>query len=153
MVISSWASIQSVESTLVDACLADDEALATRLAGELDSPHTYASSKAAVARWVRRHALTEHWLGAGILLNAVAPGLVATPMIQAIADSPEARSALEAVMPRPMQRDAQPQEIAELLHWLASPLNSMIVGQVLFIDGGSELAVRGESTGRGPPGS
>ena len=38
-----------------------------------------------------------------------------------------------------------PEEIAELLLWLASPANSMMVGQVLFIDGGAEATVRGDT--------
>ncbi|HEY6355893.1 MAG TPA: SDR family NAD(P)-dependent oxidoreductase, partial [Burkholderiaceae bacterium] len=115
VVVSSWASIQTVEPALVDACLAGDEALAVALAKELDSPHTYATSKAAVARWTRRNALGADWLDAGILLNAIAPGMVATPMIQGIVDSPAVRAELEKFMPRPLRRDAQPREMAELL--------------------------------------
>jgi NAD(P)-dependent dehydrogenase (short-subunit alcohol dehydrogenase family) len=145
VVVSSWASIQTIEPALVDACLAGDEALAVRLTQELDSPHTYATSKAAVARWVRRNALEPDWLDAGILLNAIAPGMVATPMIQAIVDNPATRAEVERFMPRPLRRDAQPREIAELLCWLASPASSIVVGQVIFADGGSELAVRGDS--------
>ena len=145
VVVSSWASIQTVEPALIDACLADDEALAVRLAAELESPNTYATSKAAVARWVRRNALAPDWLDAGILLNAIAPGMVATPMIQAMIDSPETRAELEKFMPRPLRRDARPREIAELLCWLASPVSSIVVGQVIFADGGSELAVRGDA--------
>src|SRR4051794_18294628 len=40
----------------------------------------YPGSKLALARWVRRHAVTPDWVGAGIALNAIAPGLIATPM-------------------------------------------------------------------------
>lgn len=145
VIVSSWASIQPVEPALVEACLTGDESLAVKLAAELESPHTYASSKAAVARWVRRNALNQRWLGAGILLNAIAPGLVATPMTQQFIDHPQARAALEKVMPRPLGRDAQPCEIAELLCWLVSPANSLLIGQVMFVDGGAELAVRGDT--------
>jgi len=106
---------------------------------------TFATSKAAVARWVRRNALEPDWLDAGILLNAIARGMVATPMIQGVIDSPETRAEVEKFMPRPLRRDAQPREIAELLCWLASPASSMVVGQVIFADGGSELAVRGDT--------
>ena len=48
-------------------------------------------------------------------------------------------------MPMPIGRDARPEEIAELLLWLASPANSMMVGQILFIDGGAEATVRGDT--------
>jgi len=55
------------------------------------------------------------------------------------------RAQLEQAMPMPIGRDAQPEEIAELLLWLASPANSMMVGQILFIDGGAEATVRGDT--------
>jgi NAD(P)-dependent dehydrogenase (short-subunit alcohol dehydrogenase family) len=42
----------------------------------------YAASKLAVARWVRRHAVTVQWTGAGIRLNALAPGAIMTPLLQ-----------------------------------------------------------------------
>ena len=41
----------------------------------------YPASKIAVARWVRRHAVTDEWIGAGIRLIAVAPGVVDTAMV------------------------------------------------------------------------
>ncbi|WP_205781478.1 hypothetical protein [Planctomonas deserti] len=43
----------------------------------------YTTSKLSVARWVRRTAPTESWAGAGIALNAVAPGVILTPMTAA----------------------------------------------------------------------
>jgi len=45
----------------------------------------------------------------------------------------------------PIGRDARPEEMAELLLWLASPANSVMVGQVIFIDGGAEATVRGDT--------
>jgi hypothetical protein len=47
-------------------------------------------------------------------------------------------------MPMPIGHDAQPEEVAELLAWLATPANSMIVGQVIFVAGGAEATGRGE---------
>ena len=38
----------------------------------------------------------------------------------------------------PIGRHGKPEEVAELLLWLASPANSLMVGQLIFIDGGAE---------------
>ena len=79
------------------------------------------------------------------MLNGIAPGMVVTPMTQAMVDDKTVRAQLEQAMPMPIGRDARPEEIAELLLWLASPANSMMVGQMLFIDGGAEATVRGDT--------
>jgi len=42
----------------------------------------YAGSKLALARWVRRSAPGPEWAGAGVRLNAVAPGAVLTPLLR-----------------------------------------------------------------------
>lgn len=140
--VTSWASIQERHPALETAMLANDEALAVDIAQRDNSIHTYATTKAALARWLRNQAVTAEWLGAGILLNGVAPGLVATHMTQNIVDNPEVRAQVESFMPRPMGRDLQPRELAEAMAWLISPQNSAVCGQVLFVDGGAEVAVR-----------
>ena len=43
----------------------------------------YAASKIALSRWVRRQAVTPLWAGEGIRLNALAPGAVRTPLLEA----------------------------------------------------------------------
>lgn len=144
--IASWAALMSPDPALVDACLdgKDEAAVLERVQGISDPQFLYPVSKAALARWVRRHAIMPDWAGAGILLNAIAPGLVRTPMVASITENPDARAALAQHMPMPIGRDAEPREMAELLLWLASPENSMIVGQIIFADGGAEATVRGD---------
>lgn len=68
---------------VIDCCLAGDEAGAHAAADAAGSIMAYPASKAAVARWVRRQAPGPEWAGAGITLNAVAPGAVETPMLDA----------------------------------------------------------------------
>ncbi len=77
---------------------------------------------------------------AGVLVNAVAPGFVATRM--AVVDG---QDELESEWFHtnyvdnsrlPLQRAASPAEIAETVAWLASESNSYIAGQVLTVDGG-----------------
>ena len=66
-------------------------------------------------------------------------------MTQPMLDDKARRAQLEHVVPMPIGRHGGPEEIAELLLWLASPANSMMVGQMLFIDGGAEATVRGDT--------
>jgi NAD(P)-dependent dehydrogenase (short-subunit alcohol dehydrogenase family) len=142
--ISSFASVMQPDSELVQACLSGDEAEALRITESKNPATYYASSKAALARWIRHQAITANWAGAGILLNGIAPGIIETPMTQPMLDDRERRAQLEQQVPMPIGRHGQPQEVAELLLWLASPANSLMVGQMIFIDGGAEATVRGD---------
>jgi NAD(P)-dependent dehydrogenase (short-subunit alcohol dehydrogenase family) len=74
----------------------------------------------------------------GIRCNAVCPGDIDTPLVQAyfeIADDP---AALRAEIEReyPLGRIAQPQEIARAVVFLASDDSSFMSGQPLVVDGG-----------------
>jgi NAD(P)-dependent dehydrogenase (short-subunit alcohol dehydrogenase family) len=146
---SSLASVLPCDPAIVEACLAGDEASA-RAAAEASTPddggrpRVYSSSKTAVSRWVRRTAATPEYAGAGILLNAVAPGTVATPMVADVLASEEARAAWLAFLPNAQSRFPVAAEAAELFCWLASPENSLLIGQTVFADLGSELLIRGE---------
>jgi 3-oxoacyl-[acyl-carrier protein] reductase len=66
----------------------------------------------------------------GITVNAVAPGIIESPMTAA-AFPPEA---IERVVP--MKRPGQPQEVADLVEFLASERAAYISGQVISINGG-----------------
>ena len=61
---------------------------------------------------MRRSAPAVRWAGAGIPLNAVAPGVVATPMTQYRLDDPSRREALLGVVPMPLQRGAREGRLA-----------------------------------------
>lgn len=99
----------------------------------------YAASKLAIARWVRRTATSADWGGSGILLNAICPGLVETPMQNHAMENP----AVVALMSRiPLKRSAKPSELAEAFAFLASEANSYINGQLLYVDGGLEALFR-----------
>jgi len=145
--IASFASILPSDPELLEACLSGNEEAALRIAeskGGTGTGFYYSTSKAALARWIRRQAITTNWVKTGILLNAIAPAMVLTPMTRALTEDKAIRAGVEQYMPMPIGRDTKPEEIAELLLWLASPTNSMIVGQIIFVDGGAEATVRNE---------
>lgn len=127
--------------TLVDACLAGDEDEARRLGDELGAPVAYPCAKLAVARWVRRNAPTAEWAGAGITLNAIAPGYIETPMTAEIRQDPKIGPLLDQ-FPIPVGRPGRPEEIAALVAFLLGPDARYICGSVVLADGGSEAVLR-----------
>lgn len=146
VVVASLAALEDVDDALYERLLADDEAGAraeaerigttTNAAGSSD---IYSTTKKAIAQWVRTHAADPEWAGAGIALNAVAPGVIETPMTAAALQTAEGRAALDAGAPSPLNGPAAPPSApAALLAWLASAENTHVTGQIVFIDGGAE---------------
>jgi NAD(P)-dependent dehydrogenase (short-subunit alcohol dehydrogenase family) len=70
----------------------------------------------------------------GIRVNAIAPGLVKTPMTERIWGNPRGAEASLAL--HPLHRFGNPEEIAQAILFLASPEQSWLTGQVLGVDGG-----------------
>lgn len=70
----------------------------------------------------------------GIRVNAIAPGAVETPLLEAALKVPEVRDAVAAG--HPIKRIAQAQEIAEAAGWLLSDSASFVTGACVAIDGG-----------------
>jgi NAD(P)-dependent dehydrogenase (short-subunit alcohol dehydrogenase family) len=85
--------------------------------------------------------VTPEWIGSGVRLNAIAPGLIATPMT---ADSMDFILGLGEVYPIPIARPGLPEEIASLLAYLLSSEAAFFCGSVVFVDGGSDAAVRSD---------
>ncbi|MBD3223068.1 glucose 1-dehydrogenase [bacterium] len=71
----------------------------------------------------------------GVRVNAVAPGFIATEMVQAMPEKVRTMMAEKA----PMQRLGEPDEIAEAYLFLASDAASFVNGAVLSVDGGLTL--------------
>lgn len=149
-VVSSMASLQTVAADLVDAALAGDEARALEIAASYvtDDPQTgsviYSSSKRAISRWVRRESIKPQWAGAGIPLNAVAPGVVVTPMTEQLRSSEETLAFVDSVVPMPLNYHQSPESIAHQLIWLTSVENTHTTGQTIYNDGGCDAVLRGD---------
>ena len=127
-------------TSVADLCLAGDEPAARTDAAETEAVQVYPATKAALARWARREGITEPWIGAGIRLNAVAPGLIATPMTDQLREDPELGAFADAY-PSAVGRPGQPQEVAEVIGFLLSDASSLMVGSVVFIDGGTDAMI------------
>lgn len=147
VVVSSVASIHPADPAIVDAALAGDEAAAEAAAAAVargEGHLVYGSTKAAVARWIRRTAPTADWAGAGIPLNAIAPGTITTPMTAPLLADAGMREVVDASVPMPLHGHATAEQVAPLLDWLTAPDNTHVTGQVVFIDGGADAVLRGD---------
>jgi NAD(P)-dependent dehydrogenase (short-subunit alcohol dehydrogenase family) len=130
-----------VPSDLVDACLAHDEESSARAADAAGSMAAYPATKLAVAHWVRRSATGPEWAGSGLRLNAIAPGMIDTPMVASMRADPETGPLLD-MLPIPVGRPGRPEEIAALVEFLLGPDSTFFCGSVIFCDGGSDALLR-----------
>ncbi len=105
------------------------------LLGTLATPTTaaYAASKAAIMQLTR--ALAVAWAKDGITVNAVLPGWIDTPMTRSVRD--QAPELTERVLARtPAGRWGQPEDLAGVAIFLASPASDFLVGSGIVVDGG-----------------
>ena len=149
-ITSSMASLMPNSPNLVEAMLANNEPGALLIAqglcdeGDERAALIYGSTKRALSRWVRRESIKPDWAGAGIPLNAVGPGIVETPMVADMIATAEARAAIDEMVPMPLNHYMKPIQVAYLLAWLTSKENTHTTGQTIYIDGGSDVALRGD---------
>lgn len=88
----------------------------------------YAAAKGALNSATK--SLSREVASRGITVNAVAPGIIDTPMSKAAFDAAEIARLV------PMKRAGSPAEVADLIGFLASPQAAYITGQIISINGG-----------------
>ena len=110
-----------------------------------ESPQQYyIASKTALARWMRKNSVSSEWGGKGIVMNAIAPGLIETAMTKPSLEDPEIGPWLLSAHPQAEEILSQPNEMAEISKFLLSENNSLLMGQCLFADRGTEALIRGD---------
>jgi 3-oxoacyl-[acyl-carrier protein] reductase len=87
----------------------------------------YSAAKGAMN--IATKSLAQEVASRGVTVNAVAPGIIATDMIEGVFDAETIKKLV------PMQRAGKPEEVAELVAFLASDAAAYISGQIISING------------------
>ena len=103
-----------------------------RLLRDAASDEAIAAAKGGVEGLVRSAAAT--YGAQGIRFNAVAPGLVRTPLTERITSNEKAAEASRSL--HVLGRFGEPADVASAIIWLLDPAQSWVTGQVVGVDGG-----------------
>jgi len=95
---------------------------------------SYSASKGGVVSLTRSLAL--EFARSGITANAIAPGIVETPLFGTLTS--EVQDGLKRSVP--MQRIGQAEDVANAVRFFASPASGYVTGQVLYVCGGRSLS-------------
>lgn len=159
VVISSNSSstVPAIDDALVELLLRGDEDAARKHATAAQSGlhsevlevspsiSAYATSKLALARWVRRTSVAPEWARRGILLNAIAPGAVLTPLMTGSTGADADLDPDSFPTPMPLGIFGEPADIAFWVEQFLRPEARFTTGAVLFVDGGTDAAMRPDS--------
>lgn len=151
---NSASTVPLVDDKLVELALAGDEAgareqadaaqaaMPAEITAMVPSIGAYASSKLAIARWVRRTAVTPEWAREGVTLNVIAPGAVLTPLMLGSTGKEEDLNVDEFPTPMPLGIFGRPEDVAFWAHQFLKPEARYTTGAVLYVDGGTDAAMR-----------
>jgi NAD(P)-dependent dehydrogenase (short-subunit alcohol dehydrogenase family) len=129
---------------------ADKAVRSVKLFGKAAPTMMYAASKIAVSRWVRRHAVLPEWAGAGVRLNALAPGAVMTPLLAEQLSNPTEAKAVRA-FPIPVGGFGDVRQMGDWMCFMLSDAADFLCGSVVFVDGGSDAYFRSDDWPRPVP--
>ena len=102
---------------------------------EPESP-AYCSTKAAIIMLTK--CMAQQYASEGVRVNAVLPGPIDTPLLHASFDTPEAIE--ESAQKNPMKRIGKPEEVANVVAFLASDQASYVTGALYTVDGGESFS-------------
>ena len=132
-----FAVSQAVARSIVKRGAAGAFVMIASVSGVQSAPNhsSYGAAKAGLMNLVRSMAV--ELAGKNIRVNAIAPGAIATPRINASFPDGEASPALRSMLQTiPMGRMGQPEDIGNAVLFLTSGLARYITGHTLIVDGG-----------------
>ncbi len=94
----------------------------------------YSASKHAIIGLTQSAAF--EYANKGIVINAVCPGMVDTPMTMRMTNNYDPEIVKRMISQAPIGRFGRPEEIASAVVWLCSPAASFTIGHVMAVDGG-----------------
>jgi NAD(P)-dependent dehydrogenase (short-subunit alcohol dehydrogenase family) len=92
----------------------------------------YVIAKGGVNQWTK--ALAIRLAAEKVRVNGIGPGSINTELYQMVANNPQ--KVAEVMSRTPMQRAGEPDEVAKVAVFLASPYSSYVTGQTVYPDGG-----------------
>jgi NAD(P)-dependent dehydrogenase (short-subunit alcohol dehydrogenase family) len=107
---------------------------------EKDGHINYTGTKKALALWMRRNCA--EWFKQGVRVNAIAPGMTMTPLVQAQFDDPAFTKRMETFRDSTPMGAAQPEDIAKIILFLLGDDSHYCCGSILFADGGIDALMR-----------
>ena len=144
VIVTSSSTLNKGHNSLIKACMRGDEEKAVKIANRLErfglGSKIYRSTKAALNSTVRKWSVHPDWAGTGIVLNAVAPGVIDT---EAVRKRWSTHGKLFTTsLPQPLGSPGPVASVVGLIAFLLSSENRFTTGQVIFADGGTDALRR-----------
>lgn len=144
VIVTSSSTLNKGSTTLIKACLTGNEEKAVKFSDVLVrfglGSKIYRSTKYALNSIVRKWSIHGDWAGCGIVLNAVAPGVIDT---EAVRKNWNTHGELfTKSLPQPLGSPGPVSSVVGLIAFLLSSENRFITGQVIFADGGTDALKR-----------
>lgn len=144
VIVTSSSTLNKGSAALIKACLSGNEEKAVKLSNRLVrlglGSKIYRSTKAALNSIVRKWSVQPDWAGSGIVLNAVAPGVIDT---EAVLKHWSAHGELfKTSLPQPLGSPGPVASVVGIIAFLLSSENRFTTGQVIYADGGTDALRR-----------